>query len=184
MSKFELANCLVALGGDQGNTVPKYRVTAAEIAVLQAIHGGEAVIEIVPLGKIPGNHRAERQRLLDTYIAKDSDNRSIVDRMFPGAAARVFESLRELQLTANQFKRGKVPAWLKQAAEETGVPADVEQQAYLDALAGQESPELDDLASDDEPLDAEADAPAPVEEAAPVRSTSRSRKAAGDHALS
>ena len=41
-----LYNCLLALAGDTGNTVPKANITAAEIALLQAIHGSDAVTDI------------------------------------------------------------------------------------------------------------------------------------------
>lgn len=101
----DTANILVALGGDTKNVVPKYNVTAAEIAVLQAIHGYDAISEIEPTGSVPTNNRAERERLREEYgNARDSDNRSIVDGLYPGAAARVFEKLSELTLVEEQFK--------------------------------------------------------------------------------
>lgn len=151
MSTFQVANCIVALGGDTGNTVPKTNVTAAEIAVLQTIHGGDAVKEIVPTREIPANHRAERERLLMTYRAKDGENRPIVDRMFPGAAARVFERLDELQLTADQFKRGHVPEWLDKPVAADDAVVDSASQEYLAALNGAApAGDLDELDGEDE----------------------------------
>jgi len=101
----QTANLFVALGGDMGNTVPKYGVTAAEIAVLQAIHGDEAVTGIEPVGEIRVSAREERERLGLVYGgAKDNDNNRIVDLVYPGAAARLFERLEELNLSDEQFK--------------------------------------------------------------------------------
>lgn len=100
-----IANVMVALAGDQKNVVPKTRVTAAEIAVLQAIHGNDAITEVEPLGDIKRTNREERERLFIIYgKAKDHDDRAIVTQMFPGVAARVHETLDELELAPEQFK--------------------------------------------------------------------------------
>jgi hypothetical protein len=99
----DIANCIVALGGDPGNTVPKYGVTAAEILVLMTIHGNEAIMDVEPCGSIERVNRDERQRLLDTYPARDSGNRQIVATMFPGAGASVPEKLADLQLDESVF---------------------------------------------------------------------------------
>ena len=45
----EQANILLALGGDARNQVPKYGVTAAEIKILQALHGDDSVTDVEPL---------------------------------------------------------------------------------------------------------------------------------------
>jgi hypothetical protein len=101
----QTAHILLALGGDSGNTVPKRNVTAAEIAVLIAIHGNQAVTEIEPAGEINQSNRAELNRLRQTYgRATDADNHSIVGQLFPGAAARVFETLDELEIPDAFYK--------------------------------------------------------------------------------
>lgn len=101
----QLANVLVSLGGDHGNTVSKFQVTAAEIAVLRAIHGDDAVNDVEPRGDIVRSHREERGRLLSIYgAAKTPDHKPIVESMFPGVAARVFETLDELGLDESMFK--------------------------------------------------------------------------------
>ena len=107
----QTANILLAIGGDLGNTVPKYRVSAAEIALLRAIHGDEAVFDVEPLdlpavdeeGEVLTN-RAELQRLKLVYQAAKIDNKPIVEMLYPGAAARVFETLDELGLAEAHFK--------------------------------------------------------------------------------
>jgi hypothetical protein len=106
---FEICNCMVKLGGDALNTVAVYNVTPAEIAVLQMIHTPEAVHDIRPLGTTQRTHRIERERLLVKYpSAKDKDGASHVERLFPGAAARVFSNLDDLSLSDTQFWREPV----------------------------------------------------------------------------
>ena len=100
----QIANVMVDLGGDNGNQVPK-RVTAAEIAVLIAIHGESAVHDIEPIGSISRSNRDELSRLYGIYgRAKDGEDKSIVVNMFPGAGARVFETIDELGIDENFFK--------------------------------------------------------------------------------
>lgn len=101
----QTANILLSLGGDHNNTVPKYGVTAAEIALLQAIHGNDAVTEVEPLGDIQVTNREELERLNGEYGgAKDNQGNRIVELVYPGRAAAVFRSLDELELIPEQFK--------------------------------------------------------------------------------
>lgn len=101
----QTANILLALGGDSGNQVPKYGVTAAEIAVLRAIHGEDAVTNVLPLNaKDDRTNRAELARLRARYgAAQDGEGNKVVDTLFPGAAARVFETIDELELPEALF---------------------------------------------------------------------------------
>jgi hypothetical protein len=101
----ELANILLALGGDRNNTVPKYRVTPAEIAVLSAIHGTDAVFDIVPLNETETiSFRDERERLMRLYPAKNEDNNSIVLQVYPGTAPVLHTSIESLGLDESLFK--------------------------------------------------------------------------------
>lgn len=101
----QTANILLCLAGDTGNQVPKRGVTAAEIAVLNAIHGDGACVDIEPAGDVQRSHREERARLLHIYgKIQDGKDVSPVGVLFPGAAARVFETLAELDLPPEQFK--------------------------------------------------------------------------------
>jgi hypothetical protein len=134
------ANCLVSLGGDHGNTVPKNLCTAAEIAVLREIHGDDAVNEIEPVDDIARSNREERGRLLAIYgAAKYQDQKPIVESMFPGVAARVFETLDELELDESFFKpTGRLKA------RPVSAPVAVEEPA-------EEAPAFDaDVVEDDE----------------------------------
>ncbi|MGO3933450.1 hypothetical protein [Rhodopseudomonas pseudopalustris] len=101
----ETANILLSIGGDDGNTVMKWGVTAAEIAVLRAIHGEAAVNDVEPTGETDRTHRQERERLIGIYgRARFADDKPVVDNLFPGVAARVFERLDELDLDESFFK--------------------------------------------------------------------------------
>lgn len=100
-----LANVMLAIGGDTGTTIPKRAVTAAEIAVLRSIHGEEAVFDVEACGEVNRSHRDERARLKEIYGgAEDGNGGKIVDGLFPGAAARVFDTLDELELPEVLFK--------------------------------------------------------------------------------
>lgn len=101
----QVVNALVAIGGDAGNQVQKFKITVAEVAVLNAIHGDGAVTDIEPAGEITRSHREERSRLIGIYgRMQDGRDVSPVSALFPGAAARVFEHLDELDLPEEMFK--------------------------------------------------------------------------------
>ena len=101
----QTANILLALGGDSGNQVPKFGVTAAEIAVLRAIHGEDAVTNVLPLEAGDNRtNRTELARLRARYgAAQDGEGNKVVGTLFPGAAARVFETIDELELPEALF---------------------------------------------------------------------------------
>lgn len=117
---FETAHVLVALGGDLGMTVPKRFVTAAEIAVLQTIHGNDAVLQIEPTGTVKRTMRVERARLDKEYSsdAKRKEKLCPVAAIYPGAAARLFQRIDELQLSSAQFKPGMAPEGIDQRGED------------------------------------------------------------------
>jgi hypothetical protein len=101
----QTANIMLALGGDTGNTVPKRGVTAAEIAVLRAIHGDESVFDIEPADDIDRSHKSELARLHLNYgKAVNGENVSHVAALFPGAASRVFDTLAELEIDESFYK--------------------------------------------------------------------------------
>lgn len=100
----QTAHVMVNIGGDNGNQVPK-DVTAAETAVLIAIHGDEAVQDVSPTGEIDRTNRDELARLRGIYgRATDGESNRIIDQLFPGAGARVFETLEELGLPEKVYK--------------------------------------------------------------------------------
>jgi len=102
----QTANIMLALGGDLGQTVPKFGVTPAEVAVLREIHGNAAVFDIYPLDEdVERTSREERSRLLEIYgKPPGSREASAVEVLFPGAAARVYESFDELEIDDSFYK--------------------------------------------------------------------------------
>jgi hypothetical protein len=129
----QLINCLVALGGDERNTVPKRAITVAEAAVLQRIHGHDAIKDIEPasagdvtdvqqrleteyaelggfkVDKTPGSitvtNRGELARLRHKYgNAKDEDGKPLIEALYPGAAAQVFVNLEDIGFPESCFK--------------------------------------------------------------------------------
>lgn len=129
----QTANILLSLGGDTGNQVMKWRVTAAEIAVLRAIHGDESVTEVEPHDDVQRSHRDERARLLNIYGgAKTAEQKPVVEGMFPGIGARVIEKLHELDMPESFFK---ATGRLKAPAVDEELPAASEAAAEPDAPA-------------------------------------------------
>lgn len=154
----QTANIMLDIGGDNGNQVPKKGVTAAEIAVLIAIHGEAAVHDIEPAGDIVRRNRDELSRLREKYgRAKDGEDHSHVDILFPGAAARVFETIEELNLPEAFFKP-TARAVFTQTSEpvaEVPVPATNEDEG----IPPGDDPEADDVSDgvEDMPDTEEAD---------------------------
>jgi len=100
----ELANVMVALGNDRGNTVPKYDVTPAEIAVLCTIHGADAVFDIEPTGEtVERGHKEERDRLLGVYLAADGGRPRVLD-VYPGQMPVLHTQIADLGLPETAFK--------------------------------------------------------------------------------
>lgn len=103
----QTANILLMLGGDRDNQIPKFGVTPSEVAVLRLIHGDEAVTDIEPIGEVKRSSKEERQRLTDIYarIQPNGGRRAVeVEALFPGAAARVFETFDEIEIDESFFK--------------------------------------------------------------------------------
>lgn len=141
----QTANILLALGDDAGNTVPKYRVTAAEIAVLRSIHGESAVFDVEPTGTVNIANRAELSRLRQVYgKAVGQDGERIVDALFPGAAARVFETLDEIDLPEEFYKADRRVAPASTPAAEK----DVDDMTKAELVAFAKTNDIDIDASD------------------------------------
>lgn len=100
----ELANCILALGGDRQNTVPKFGVTPAEIAVLMAIHGDDAVFDIEPTGDVSSRRSSEEiERLVANYPAKDESGKLIVESIYPGRQPILHKTFADLDLAPELF---------------------------------------------------------------------------------
>lgn len=148
----KLANIMLAIGGGRDNTLPKYNVTAGEIAVLRAIHGEDAVFDVEPTSEDAknenGGNRSNRQELsrLKMIYGKASDGNGValVEGLYPGAAARVFEDFEELDLPDDYFKAtGRVARVAPAAEPEAAKP---KTKAELIAYAKTQGIEIDEKA--------------------------------------
>ena len=141
----ELANIMLALGNDRGNTIPKYDVTPAEIVVLLRIHGEDAVFDIEPTGEtVERGSREERARLLEAYRAVDGSE-PVVMQVYPGQMPVLHTQIADLGLPETFFKatarvQPKAPAKIK--------PAKVAKPAPLSDLAD-DAPDMFDTAPAD-----------------------------------
>ena len=114
MAEMQTYDCTVRLSGDMRSEVFKSGVTAAEIMVLNHVHGGEAegeeeneftgepVVKIKPDGFISRTHKAERRRLVGIYGAKR------VKEVFgpPAMASRLPRVLKDIPDVAGESDSG------------------------------------------------------------------------------
>lgn len=148
----ELSNCFVALAGDRGNTVPKYGVTPAEIAVLMEIHGEDAVFEIALSGdQTERTNAAEKERLLRLYPARNRKNDFIVDQVYPGRSPVMPKALSDLGLDETLLATVERAAAPKKSGK-TAKPKKEEAASEPDVAVGDQAPENDatSLFGDDE----------------------------------
>lgn len=101
----QLANAQVALGGNRGNTVRKYRITPAEVVVLQYLHGLDAVFDIEPLDEtVDRSKREERLRLAQTYGWQEGERfvSPVLKDVYP-SANNIEDDFDELELPSNAY---------------------------------------------------------------------------------
>lgn len=104
MPKMQTARVLVDLGGDSRNSVPKWGVTVAEIAVLGVIHGEDAVHDIVPDKYVDLKAKDELARLREKYgRAVDGDGDPLINQVYPGRNPRLHYKLEELELAEELY---------------------------------------------------------------------------------
>jgi hypothetical protein len=86
MPAFHLLRCMVALGGDQGNTVYRHRgrpIVFPELPILQFVHGEEAITDIAVVGTWEASNDEVLMRLATIYQPET------VQAVFPGARPRL-----------------------------------------------------------------------------------------------
>lgn len=96
---------VLRLGGSLLHTVPKAGVTPGEIQVLRAIHGQDAVVDVVPTRFNKRKQEAEFERLNALYgqgtpLAPDGEgnSRNLISKLYPGVSPRLPVHLREIGL--------------------------------------------------------------------------------------
>src|SRR5690348_18070114 len=75
----EIGTCLVRLNGDRNMEIVKKDVTPAEVAILRARHGNDAVLSVQAKHMDKRSHREEAARLIERYGKK------VFEAAFPGA---------------------------------------------------------------------------------------------------
>lgn len=105
----DYVNFQVAIGGDVGNTVPKFFVPVSEVPVLMALHGPDALTEFeqieAPEDAEDLSNRDELTRLASIYgHVKDRDGNPLLPQVYAGAGARVITSIDDLEIPEGAFK--------------------------------------------------------------------------------
>lgn len=92
-------SCFVCLDGDRGASVYKPDVTVAEIVLLRAIHGEDAVTNIKPTNTGKEKPADELARLRSIYTPLSNMTREgtpIFDKVYPGRAPNVPKTLADI----------------------------------------------------------------------------------------
>lgn len=110
----QLVTCMLRLSGNAMHTVRKTGVTVPEIVVLRAVHGDDAVYEIVAEGGASGHqigNVAEKKRLLELYGQKEAGAK-MIETMFPGYDPRMPTTLKQIgvDLLADEDKQADADA--------------------------------------------------------------------------
>lgn len=79
----QVLNALVAITGDRNNMLLKTHLTAAEILLLQYLHGPNAVTQIETVGEVERTPQEELERLKWAYPLQEARIQNIW-RDFPG----------------------------------------------------------------------------------------------------
>ena len=93
-----LCKCTVLLSGEVMHQVSKINVTPAEILILKAIHGNEAVTNVVPTTNNKRPHAEEYDRLMQIYGQTKVGGQPVVEKLFPGASPKLPSSLKDIGL--------------------------------------------------------------------------------------
>lgn len=80
----KLYSCWCRHKGGQTMQLPLPKVTAAEVFVLRAIHGDDAVVKIKYIGDRNVDDAVEFARLMKKYEMAQLNGQSIVEQCFPG----------------------------------------------------------------------------------------------------
>lgn len=105
----DYVNFQVAIGGDVGNTVPKFFIPVSEVPVLLAIHGADSLFDFEqvdpPAGTEELSNHEELQRLNSIYgRVADTDGNTMMRLVYPGAGAKVVTSIDALDIPEGAFK--------------------------------------------------------------------------------
>jgi len=129
----ETANAYIRLAGDLGQTIPKLNVPAAELRLLERLHGDGSVIQVELAGEIEVDPRDFKTYLTERY-AKDgeSEQSKLLEKLFPGETPNFPGTLKEVgfevEATAPK-KRGPKKKKVTPAKAEPASAPDTESEA-------------------------------------------------------
>lgn len=98
----QISSATIRLGGSMNNTVRKSDLTPAEIVVLQALHGQDAIIDVIHERDQRRSHNEEYERLAFIYSPNsnvstpDGERTDIMQKLFPGAIKKLPTTLVEI----------------------------------------------------------------------------------------
>jgi len=96
-----VVTCTIAIGGDQNNKLVKHNVTAAELAVLQQLHGHDSITDLKVTARKRVDQKAERERLLLAYPS----HQKIVQELWRDNGGKFPADARDLNLKSTQLAR-------------------------------------------------------------------------------
>jgi hypothetical protein len=126
----QTANCHVRLGGDMNNEIFKGCVTVAEIALLRAVHGNDAVVKVQATGNDKRPHAAEIDRLKDVYGAK------VFETVFPGSYPQLPVNFKDIGIDAVELLAAPAPKAPKVAKDKGADDAGKSDAGKSDAADG------------------------------------------------
>lgn len=129
-------SCMVFLSGELTSSVYKADVTVAEIAMLRAIHGEDAVVQIVPtfIDKIKASDELERLRLIYGPGNVSKEGKRLIDEVYPGRAPNLPTKLADIDVDDEPAPKSEEPETVELAA--LAAPKGAKSSKASDALLG------------------------------------------------
>ena len=125
----QICDCDVLLAGSRNHVVRKNRVSVAEIEVLRAMHGDDAVLNIQPRETKKIASRDELERLRRRYrrqlnTAGTEGRKSVVDAVYPGNNPTLPTTLADIGVEYTKGGRTKKAASKEKAEAKAAEEAD------------------------------------------------------------
>lgn len=146
----QISSATIRLAGSLNNTVRKENLTPAEIVVLQALHGQDAIIDVLHERDERRSHNDEYERLSAIYSPNtnlstpDGERPDIMQKLFPGAVKKLPTNLIEIGM--GEVANMAITVAARQTADEKGFLEEESEEAEAARLAK----ELADMKAADE----------------------------------
>lgn len=178
----QICSATIRLAGSLNNTVRKGDLTPAEIVVLQALHGQDAVIELLHERDERRSHTFEFERLSALYspntnlATPDGERPDIIQRLFPGAVKKLPINLVEIGM--GEYANTAITI----AAKETDTQKALLEEESEEQEAARLAQELSDLKAEDARREEERKAIAEALAAEEAEKAANAQKQADDDA--